>query len=54
LGEILMDEATAQKVKDKFPLRLTPSPLIIKGFEAPVKVYKLASEEAFGDQIAKT
>lgn len=42
LGEILMDEATAQRVRGQFPLQPMPTPLIIKGFETPLKVYKLA------------
>jgi len=54
LGEILIDEATAQRVKDKFPLRLMPSPLIIKGFETPIKVYKFAPEEASVNQGANS
>lgn len=44
LGEILMDEATAERVKGQFPIRAMPTPLIIKGFESPLKIYKLALE----------
>ncbi len=44
LGEILVDEATAERVKGRFPLRPMPTPIIVKGFEAPVKVYRLVPE----------
>jgi len=33
---------------------VTASPLIIKGFETPVKVYKLAPEEASENQGANS
>ncbi len=44
LGEILVDETTAQLVKGRVPLSSMPTPLIVKGFEAPVKVYKFVPE----------
>ncbi len=44
MGDILVDEATAQRVRGRFPLRPLPSPVIVKGFEAPVRVYRLAPE----------
>ena len=40
-GEIFMDEATYNLVKGHFPLHPVPHPLIIKGFDKPIRTYRL-------------